>query len=73
MATHELIKGMDALDDVDGLVAFLAESLEGQQLSEAGQVGLAQVMDLIRARLADVRESMRWAELEAKARDPEAS
>jgi len=36
VATHELIKGADALDDADGLVAFLAEALDGQQLSEAG-------------------------------------
>lgn len=70
MATHELVKGADALDDADGLVAFLAEALDGQQLSEAGVIGLAQVLDLVRARLADVRESMSWAQLEAKASEP---
>lgn len=70
MATHELIKGADALDDADGLVAFLAEALDGRQLSEAGVIGLAQVLDLVRARLADVRESMSWAQLEAKASEP---
>jgi len=45
MATHELIKGMDALDDAEALVAFLAESLEGKELSEQATLGLAQVFD----------------------------
>jgi len=67
MATHELIKGMDALDDAEALVAFLAESLEGKELSEQATLGLAQVFDLVKMRVSDVRESMKWAQLEAPA------
>jgi len=70
MATHELIKGMDALDDAEALVAFLAESLEGKELSEQATLGLAQVFDLVKMRVSDVRESMKWAQLEAHAGEP---
>lgn len=65
------IKAIDAIDQANQVLAYLAESLAAAVraggLSDEALAGLDQVLDLARERLADARESTSWAHLEANA------